>query len=198
MKRSKSWRSAREKLDRFKEYSLDEAINFLKETSHVKFDETVDLAIRLGVDPRKSDQVVRGSVVLPAGLGKDVKILVFAQGEKAEKQLKYGEALELFQKAAKASKPENLYDLSIIKIASINKKIGNYDKAVEKLQELIKEKPESIHHDYCLFTIGQINFEQKKYNIAIQKFTQLLKEYPHSIYNESARDYIRQIRNRMN
>ena len=84
MKRSKSWRSAREKLDRFKEYSLDEAINFLKETSHVKFDETVDLAIRLGVDPRKSDQVVRGSVVLPAGLGKDVKILVFAQGEKAK------------------------------------------------------------------------------------------------------------------
>lgn len=84
MKRSKSWRSAREKLDRFKEYSLEEAITFLKENSTVKFDETVDIAIRLGVDPRKSDQVVRGSVVLPAGLGKDVKILVFAQGDKAK------------------------------------------------------------------------------------------------------------------
>lgn len=84
MKRSKSWLSANEKLDRLKEHSLGEAINFLKETSYVKFDETVEIAIRLGVDPRKSDQVVRGSVVLPAGLGKDVKVLVFAQGAKAD------------------------------------------------------------------------------------------------------------------
>ncbi len=85
MKRSKSWRSVREKIeDTLTEYSLSDAISLLKETSYVKFDETVDLAVRLGVDPRKSDQVVRGSVVLPAGLGKDVKILVFAQGDKAE------------------------------------------------------------------------------------------------------------------
>ncbi len=84
MKRSKSWRSANEKLEALKEYPLSDAISFLKETSTVKFDETVDLAIRLGVDPRKSDQVVRGSVVLPAGLGKDVKVLVFASGDKAE------------------------------------------------------------------------------------------------------------------
>jgi len=84
MKRSKSWLSASEKLEKLNEYSLVEAISFLKETSHVKFDETVDIAIRLGVDPRKSDQVVRGSVVLPAGLGKDVKVLVFAQGDKAK------------------------------------------------------------------------------------------------------------------
>ena len=84
MKRSKSWRSVHEKTDVLKEYSMDEAVEVLKETSHVKFDETVDLAINLGVDPRKSDQVVRGSVVLPAGLGKDVSVLVFAQGDKAE------------------------------------------------------------------------------------------------------------------
>jgi len=84
MKRSKSWRSANEKLDVLKEYSLEEALAFLKETSTVKFDETIDIAMRLGVDPRKSDQAVRGSVVLPAGLGKDVKVVVFAQGEKAE------------------------------------------------------------------------------------------------------------------
>lgn len=84
MKRSKSWLSANEKLNPLKEYNLGDAINFLKETSYVKFDETVEIAIRLGVDPRKSDQVVRGSVVLPAGLGKDVKVLVFAQGAKAD------------------------------------------------------------------------------------------------------------------
>ncbi len=84
MKRSKSWLSANEKLNPLKEYTLDEAISFLKETSYVKFNETVEISIRLGVDPRKSDQVVRGSVVLPAGLGKDVSVLVFAQGAKAE------------------------------------------------------------------------------------------------------------------
>ncbi len=86
MKRSKSWRSVREKLgeDVKGEYALEDALNLLKETSYVKFNETVDLAVRLGVDPRKSDQAVRGSVVLPAGLGKDVKVLVFAQGDKAE------------------------------------------------------------------------------------------------------------------
>lgn len=84
MKRSKSWQSVNEKFDSLSEFALVDAINFLKESSYVKFDETVDLAIRLGVDPRKSDQVVRGSVVLPAGLGKDVKVLVFAQGAKAK------------------------------------------------------------------------------------------------------------------
>ncbi len=84
MKRSKSWLSANEKLNPLKEYTLTEAINFLKETSYVKFNETVEISIRLGVDPRKSDQVVRGSVVLPAGLGKEVSVLVFAQGAKAE------------------------------------------------------------------------------------------------------------------
>ncbi len=84
MKRSKSWRSANEKFDSLAELTLGDAINGLKETSYVKFDETVDLVINLGVDPRKSDQVVRGSVVLPAGLGKDVKVLVFATGDKAK------------------------------------------------------------------------------------------------------------------
>jgi large subunit ribosomal protein L1 len=84
MKRSKSWRSVDEKIDRLKEHPLKEAIESLKANSYVKFDETVDLAVNLGVDPRKSDQVVRGSVVLPAGLGKDVRVLVFAQGDKAD------------------------------------------------------------------------------------------------------------------
>ncbi len=84
MKRSKSWRSANEKLEALKEYSLVGAIETLKESSYVKFDETVDLVINLGIDARKSDQVVRGSVVLPAGLGKDVKVLVFATGDKAK------------------------------------------------------------------------------------------------------------------
>ncbi len=84
MKRSKSWRSVHEKIDTDKKYSLEEAGALLKELSYVKFDETVDLAVRLGVDPRKSDQMVRGSVVLPGGIGKAVTVAVFARGEKAE------------------------------------------------------------------------------------------------------------------
>lgn len=79
----KQQKSAREKVDRNKTYQLDEALALVKEVSFAKFDETVDLTIRLGVDPRKADQMVRGAVVLPNGLGKDVRVLVFAKGEKA-------------------------------------------------------------------------------------------------------------------
>lgn len=70
------------KIDLLKEYSLQDAIELLKQNSIAKFDETVDLAINLGVDPRKSDQMVRGTVVLPHGTGKTVRVLVFAKGEK--------------------------------------------------------------------------------------------------------------------
>jgi large subunit ribosomal protein L1 len=75
-------KQAREKVDRLRGYSLEEAIALVKETAHAKFDETVEVAVRLGVDPRKADQMVRGAVVLPNGLGKTVRVLVFAKGEK--------------------------------------------------------------------------------------------------------------------
>ena len=74
--------AANEKIEKGKEYLLDEAISKVKELSHTKFDETVDLAFNLGVDPRKSDQMVRGIVVLPHGTGKTLRVLVFAKGEK--------------------------------------------------------------------------------------------------------------------
>jgi large subunit ribosomal protein L1 len=82
VKRSKSYRKVKEKLDRLKQYSLEESIAFLKENKFVKFDESVDINLKLGVDPRHADQIVRGTVSLPHGTGRDVKILVFAQGEK--------------------------------------------------------------------------------------------------------------------
>lgn len=78
----KKLNAIKEKLDLLKEYSLEEAIDILKENSYANFDETVEMAINLGVDPRKSDQVVRSSVVLPNGTGKKVRVLVFAKGEK--------------------------------------------------------------------------------------------------------------------
>lgn len=81
---TKQHKVAKSKVDRTRAYSLDEAIALVKETSYTKFDETVDVSVRLGVDPRKADQMVRGAVVLPNGLGKTVRVLVFAKGEKAQ------------------------------------------------------------------------------------------------------------------
>ncbi len=75
--------NAKEKIDKTKQYDLKEAVDLVKQLAHTKFDETVDLAMNLGVDPKKSDQMVRGSVVLPHGLGKKVRVLAFVKGEKA-------------------------------------------------------------------------------------------------------------------
>jgi len=85
--RGKKYLEARKKIDRTKRYDLDGGIQLLKETARAKFDETVDMAIRLGVNPKHSDQMVRGTVVLPNGVGKSIKVLVFAKGEK-EKEAK--------------------------------------------------------------------------------------------------------------
>jgi large subunit ribosomal protein L1 len=83
-KLSKRAKAIRAKVDRQKPYPLTEALALVKETAVAKFDESVDVAVQLGVDPKKSDQVVRGSVVLPAGTGKAVRVAVFTQGDKAE------------------------------------------------------------------------------------------------------------------
>jgi large subunit ribosomal protein L1 len=72
------------KIDREKMYPVTEAITLVKECATAKFDESIDIAVQLGIDPKKSDQLVRGSVVLPAGTGKTVRVAVFAQGDKAE------------------------------------------------------------------------------------------------------------------
>ena len=81
---SKRVRETRDKIDAGKSYAVLDALNLLKENATAKFDETVEVAINLGVDPRKSDQIVRGSTVLPRGTGKVVKVAVFAQGEQAD------------------------------------------------------------------------------------------------------------------
>src|SRR5437773_152363 len=81
-KHGKKYRAAAGKMDTARKYSLDEAAKTLKEIAFAKFDETVELTMWLGVDPRKADQLVRGTIVLPHGLGKSKKILVIAQGDK--------------------------------------------------------------------------------------------------------------------
>jgi len=81
-KQSKRFRKAVEGLERDRIYSLEEAIARLKEIPAAKFDETVDIAINLGVDPKHADQMVRGAIVLPNGVGRDTRVLVFAKGDK--------------------------------------------------------------------------------------------------------------------
>lgn len=83
MKRGKKYLESLKLIDRTKLYNPEEAISLTKQTAKAKFDETVEISIRLGVDPRHADQQVRGAVVLPHGTGKTVKVLVFAKGEKA-------------------------------------------------------------------------------------------------------------------
>ncbi len=84
MKRSKSYRAAAEKIDVDAAYTPIEAVRIAKSTASAKYDETVEVAMRLGVDPRKADQMVRGTVNLPHGTGKTARVLVFANGDKAE------------------------------------------------------------------------------------------------------------------
>jgi len=80
----KKFKAVAAKVDRTKRYKLDEALKLVKETATKKFDETVDAAINLGVDPKHADQVVRGAVVLPHGMGKSIRLAVFAKGDKAK------------------------------------------------------------------------------------------------------------------
>ena len=84
MGHSKRYNSNFEKINRDKEYSLEEAAELLSSFSHPKFDESVEVAINLGVDPKHADQIVRGTVALPNGIGKDIKVLVFARDDLAE------------------------------------------------------------------------------------------------------------------
>lgn len=82
MKEGKEHRTAKEKVDAERAYTLDEAVALAVQLKHAKFDETVDLAMRLGVDPKHADQLVRGSIVLPHGTGKTIRVLAIAKGEK--------------------------------------------------------------------------------------------------------------------
>lgn len=90
MKHSKKYAAFREKVDRRKRYTLDEAVKILKENKYAKFDESVEIAVRLGVDPKHADQMVRGTVALPNGTGKSVRVAVFAAGDKANEAREAG------------------------------------------------------------------------------------------------------------
>jgi large subunit ribosomal protein L1 len=88
--KGKGYRAALAKLDRSQRYLLEEGLRIVRETARAKFDETVEMAVRLGVDPRQADQNVRGTVTLPHGMGKTVRVLAFAKGEKEKEAQEAG------------------------------------------------------------------------------------------------------------
>jgi len=105
---SKRRKAAREKVDPETVYVVDDALGLVKELATAKFPESIDVSVNLGVDPRKSDQVVRGSTVLPNGTGKSVRVAVFAQGENADKATKAGADIVGFDDLAEDIKGGNL------------------------------------------------------------------------------------------
>lgn len=111
---SRRYRTIVQKVDRSKVYPLTEALAIIKETATAKFDESVDVAVNLGIDVRKSDQVVRGSVVLPAGTGKVIRVAVFAQGDKAKEAEEAGADIVGFEDLAERIKGGEIdFDLAI-------------------------------------------------------------------------------------
>ena len=105
---SKRRKAAREKVDSNAAYGIDDALGLVKEMATAKFPESIDVSVNLGVDPRKSDQVVRGSTVLPNGTGKSVRVAVFAQGENADKATAAGADVVGFEDLAESIKGGDL------------------------------------------------------------------------------------------
>jgi large subunit ribosomal protein L1 len=113
-KEGKNLRAAREKVDQEKSYAPVDGLGLVKECAKVKFNESVDVSINLGVDPRKSDQVVRGSTVLPNGTGKTVRVAVFAEGDQADAAIAAGaDLVGLDDLAAEVKKGVMDFDIAI-------------------------------------------------------------------------------------
>jgi large subunit ribosomal protein L1 len=112
-RRSRRYEKLKQLIDK-KEYSLDEAVNLLKQTAQAKFDESVEIAIRLGVDPRRAEQAIRGTVSLPHGLGKSVRVLVITKGEKADQAQKAGADFVGYEEYLEKIEKENWLDFDVL------------------------------------------------------------------------------------
>ena len=113
MKHGKKYLDSKKLIEQGKLYDPAEAVNLVKQTGKAKFDETVELSLRLGVDPRHADQQVRGTVVLPHGTGKTVRVLVFAKGDKAEEARAAGADYVGEAELADKIKNENWFDFDV-------------------------------------------------------------------------------------
>ena len=114
MKHGKKYIDSKKLIDSLKLYEPDEAVNLVKHTGKAKFDETVEISVRLGVDPRHADQQVRGAVVLPHGTGKKVKVLVFAKGDKATEAEAAGADYVGAEEYITKIQKENWFDFDVV------------------------------------------------------------------------------------
>lgn len=114
MKHGKKYIDSKKLIDSLKLYEPDEAVNLVKQTGKAKFDETVEISVRLGVDPRHADQQVRGAVVLPHGTGKKVKVLVFAKGDKATEAEAAGADYVGAEEYITKIQKENWFDFDVV------------------------------------------------------------------------------------
>lgn len=191
MQKTKRNKMLLEKVDRTKEYTIIDAINILKESSNLKFVESLDCAIRLGVDPKHADQMVRGTVALPHGTGKEVRVLVVAKGEKAKDALEAGADYAGFEEYIEKIKggwtdidvviaaPDTMSELGRLgkvlgpKGLMPNPKSGTVTPDVAKAVKEVKagkiefrvEKAGIIHT-----SLGKLNFEAEKLAENVQAF----------------------------
>lgn len=182
-KAGKKYREAKNKIDRTKRYTLEEALDLLPATAYARFDEGIDVAIRLGVDPKKPDQMVRGTVVLPHGTGKEIKVLVFAQGDKEKEAREAGSDYvggeELVEKISKGwldfdkaiATPDMMQTVSTLgKILGPrglmpNPKVGTVTFEVGKAIQDIKSGKVEFKVDKAGIlhvSVGKVSFGQKK------------------------------------
>ena len=181
-KLSKRMKAIREKIEHGKAYAIDEALGLLKEMPKAKFTESVDVSVNLGIDPRKSDQNVRGSTVLPNGTGKTVRVAVFTQGENADKAKAAGADIVGFDDLAEEVQKGNMdFDVVIAtpdampvvgKLGQIlgprglmpNPKVGTVTPDVETAVKNAKAGQVQFRADkggiiHC--TIGKVDFDAK-------------------------------------
>ena len=114
MKMGKKYAESRKAYDHAKQYDINEAMDLVLSTAKAKFDETIELHVRLGVDPKQADQQVRGVIVLPNGTGKDVKVLVIAKGEKADQALAAGADFVGAEEMVAKIQKENWFDYDVV------------------------------------------------------------------------------------
>jgi len=193
-KKGKNYRKALEGVEQ-EEYSLDEAVRFLKKNAYAKFDESVDIAVRLGVDPKHSDQMVRGTVVLPGGTGKTTRVCVIAGGEKVKEAEEAGADIvggeDLIEEIAKGKSDFDVVVATpdmmrgVGKLGRIlgprglmpNPKAGTVSFDVKKAVEEIKSGRVEFRVDKTAIVhsaVGKVSFDEKKLAENIRTFLQAI------------------------